>query len=227
MIDYINHTARLPHPHDRGPDRVRARAPARRGEPARGRRRHRLLRPRAAVGAARGPRRDARGRDARPRDDAVRAHHRRDRPPRVRHAAHQRRRQPHSTASSTCSRPTARPRSGCSSPPRSCGVVEPAAHPPHRWRHGRRVRGASWPPTRCATSSATARPTSCATSCPRTCATACRPWRPRSNALVQAGVISYEDAVRPQPVPRGDQGPDVGRRRLANGDPAARASSCR
>ena len=37
----------VPHPHDRGPDRVRARTQARGGQPARGRRRHRLVRARA------------------------------------------------------------------------------------------------------------------------------------------------------------------------------------
>ena len=64
------------------------------------------------AGAPRGPRRHARRRDARPRDDPVRADDRRDRPPRVRDAAHQRRRARRSTASSTCSRPSAGPDPG-------------------------------------------------------------------------------------------------------------------
>ena len=60
MIDYINQNRELPHPHDRGPDRVRAHAQALRGQPARGRLRHRLVRPRAALRAARRPRRHPR-----------------------------------------------------------------------------------------------------------------------------------------------------------------------
>ena len=44
MIDYINEQPRVPHPHDRGPDRVRAPAQASAREPARGRHRHRLVR---------------------------------------------------------------------------------------------------------------------------------------------------------------------------------------
>ena len=52
VIDFINANRRVPHPHDRGPDRVRAPAQALRGQPARGRLRHRLVRARAALRAA-------------------------------------------------------------------------------------------------------------------------------------------------------------------------------
>ena len=51
----------LPHRHHRGPHRVRAREPPLGGEPARGRQRHRVVPPGAALGAAGGPRRPARG----------------------------------------------------------------------------------------------------------------------------------------------------------------------
>ena len=76
------------HPHDRGPDRVPALAPALHRQPARDRLRRHDLRRGAARGAAPGPRRDPRRRDARPRDDLDRADRRRDRPPRLRDAAH-------------------------------------------------------------------------------------------------------------------------------------------
>ena len=49
MIDYINSRRAVPHPLDRGPDRVRAHAQGRRREPARGRVRHRLVPPRACA----------------------------------------------------------------------------------------------------------------------------------------------------------------------------------
>ena len=62
-------------------------------QPARGRCRRRRLRPRPARGPARGPRRHPRRRDARPGDDRDGADRRRDRPPRVRDPAHQRRAQ--------------------------------------------------------------------------------------------------------------------------------------
>src|SRR5574337_857575 len=72
----------------RGPDRVRPREQEVPGQPARGRTAHAVVRERAALGAARGPGRDPGRRDARPGDDPPRAHRRRDRPPRLRHAAH-------------------------------------------------------------------------------------------------------------------------------------------
>ena len=107
------------HPHDRGPDRVRARARELHRQPARDRHRRRELRRGAARSAARGPRRDPARRDARPRDDRDRADRGRDRPPRVRHPAHAERRRRRSTASSTSSRPSSRTRSGSSSQTRS------------------------------------------------------------------------------------------------------------
>ena len=87
-----------PHHHDRGPDRVRARVEALPDQPARGAPRHARFQRGAALGAARGPRRRAGRRNARPRDDPPRADGGRDRPPRVRHAAHELRgqdRRPH------------------------------------------------------------------------------------------------------------------------------------
>ena len=78
-----------PHPDDRGPDRVRARVEEVPDQPARGRAAHAVVRQRAARGAARGPRLHPGRRNARPRDDPPRAHRRRDRPPGVRHAAHE------------------------------------------------------------------------------------------------------------------------------------------
>ena len=92
------------HHHDRGPDRVRARVEALPGQPARGAPRHARLQRGAALGAARGPGRHPGRRNARPRDDPARADRGRDRPPRVRHAAHAAPRRRPSTASSTCSR---------------------------------------------------------------------------------------------------------------------------
>ncbi len=77
------------HRHHRGPDRVPALAQEVHGQPARAARRHPLVPGRPAVGAARGPRRGADRRDARPRDHRVGAAHRRDRPPHLRHPAHQ------------------------------------------------------------------------------------------------------------------------------------------
>ena len=82
----------LPHHHARGADRVRALARRGDGQPARGRHRHGVVPRRAARRAARRPRRAARRRDARPREHPDHAHDRRDRPPRVRDAAHQRHR---------------------------------------------------------------------------------------------------------------------------------------
>ena len=86
------------HRHDRGPGRVPAPRQAVDHQPARGRRGHRLLRPRAAARAAPGPRRDPDRRDARRGDGAHRAVGGRDRPPRAVDDPHRRRRrvgQPH------------------------------------------------------------------------------------------------------------------------------------
>ena len=92
-------------------------------QPARGRRRHARLRRGAARRPPPGPRRDPRRRDARPRDDLDRADRRRDRPPRLRHAAHDGARPGRSTASSTSSPPSSRTRSARSSRPALEGVV--------------------------------------------------------------------------------------------------------
>ena len=61
-----------PHHHDRGPDRVRPRAPQLHRHPARGRRRHRRLADRAQEHAAPGARRHPDRRGARARDDGLR-----------------------------------------------------------------------------------------------------------------------------------------------------------
>ena len=85
--------ARDSHPHDRGSDRVPARAQEGDDSSARAAQRHADVRP----GAARGPAPGAEGhsgrRDARPRDDRDRARSVRNRPPRHVDAAHDRRRQ--------------------------------------------------------------------------------------------------------------------------------------
>ena len=70
------------------------------------------------VGAAGGPRRAAGRRDARPGVDPVRAHHRRDRPPRASPRCTPTTPPSRSPASSTSSRPSSRPRCASSSPPR-------------------------------------------------------------------------------------------------------------
>ena len=77
-----------PHPHDRGSDRVPARAQKIDRQPARGRRRRSRLRPRPPRRPPRGPRRDPGRRDARPRDDGDSPDRRRDRAPRLRDPAH-------------------------------------------------------------------------------------------------------------------------------------------
>ncbi len=97
-IDEINGTRVGSHPHDRGSHRVRAPPQALRRQPARDRHRRDVVRRRPSRRAAPGPRRDPPRRDARPRDDRHRADRRRDRPPRLRHAAHAERavdRRPH------------------------------------------------------------------------------------------------------------------------------------
>ena len=82
-----------PRADDRGPDRVPARVEEVPHQPARGRAAHAVVRQRAAQRAARRPRLHPGRRNARPRDDPPRADRRRNRPPRVRHAAHELRRQ--------------------------------------------------------------------------------------------------------------------------------------
>ncbi len=77
------------HPHDRGPDRIPARIEEVPDQPARGRAAHAVVRQCAARRAARGPGLHPGRRDARPGDDTARADCRRDRPPGLRHAAHQ------------------------------------------------------------------------------------------------------------------------------------------
>ena len=78
-----------PHRHHRGPGRVPAHPQEGDGQPARAALRHPVLPERPALGAARGPRRGADRRDARPGDHRVGAADRRDRPPDLRHPAHQ------------------------------------------------------------------------------------------------------------------------------------------
>ena len=98
MLDHVNAHPRVPHRHDRGPDRGPALRQAGDGQPARGAGRHRGLRHGAARRDAPGPRHHPRRRDARPRDGEGRARRRRDRPLRHVDAAHHRRRrdrQPH------------------------------------------------------------------------------------------------------------------------------------
>src|SRR5439155_12759940 len=79
------------HPHDRGPDRVSAPPQAVHRQSARDRARRNELRRRSACCSPPGPRRDPRGRDARPRDDLDRAHRCGNRPPRLRNAAYAKR----------------------------------------------------------------------------------------------------------------------------------------
>ena len=98
MIDEINAHAHRAHHDDRRPDRVPAPRQPVDHQPARDRRRHRVVRARAAQRAAPGPRRHPGRRDARLRDDRDGAARRRDRPPGVLDAAHARRHrddQPH------------------------------------------------------------------------------------------------------------------------------------
>ena len=89
---------RAAHRHGRGPDRVPPPQQVVPRQPARDRRRHADLQARAPQRPAPGPRRRARGRDARHRDHRGGADDRRDRPPDLRHPAHERLRpddQPH------------------------------------------------------------------------------------------------------------------------------------
>ena len=82
-----------PRADDRGSDRVPARVEEVPHQPARGRAAHAVVLQRAAQRAARRPRLHPGRRNARPGDDPARADRRRNRPPRVRHAAHELRRQ--------------------------------------------------------------------------------------------------------------------------------------
>ena len=77
------------HHHGGRPDRVHPPPPELHRQPARGRHRHQELRRRAQVRAARGPGRHPGRRNARPGDHRGGAHHRRDRSPCARDAAHQ------------------------------------------------------------------------------------------------------------------------------------------
>ena len=78
----------LPHHDHRGPDRVPDPGQALGGEPARGGRRHHVVRPGLEERAAPGSRRDPRRRNARLGDHRDRAHRGRDRPPGDEHPAH-------------------------------------------------------------------------------------------------------------------------------------------
>ena len=101
--------------------------------------------------AAPGPRRDPRRRDARPRDDLDRAHRGRDRPPRVRDAAHPERAEHDRPRSSTSSRPSSRGRCACSSPSTLQGIVTQTLVPTADGR-GRVPRSrSSFPTTRSGT----------------------------------------------------------------------------
>ncbi len=116
-------------------------------QPARAARRHPQLRQRPALGAAAGPRRGADRRDARPRDHRVGAAHRRDRPPDLRHPAHQlggADDQPHH-------RRLPRPPAGADPRPalvRAGGDPLPVAAAQGRAARGARWRWRSWCPTR-------------------------------------------------------------------------------
>ena len=80
--------ARRAHPHDRGPDRVPAQPQEVHRQPARAGGGRAVLRARPEGRAAPGPRRHPRRRDARHGDDRHGPDRGRDRPPRLRHAAH-------------------------------------------------------------------------------------------------------------------------------------------
>ena len=142
--------AALPHPHHRGPHRVRPRARPRGRQPARGRRRHPLLRPGPALRPPGGPRRPHGRRDPRPGLGRHRPHHGRDRPPRLRHRAHQRhvpgRRPRHRRV------PRRHPEPG---PAAALGQPRrrdlPAAHPQDRRRPGGRLRDPGRHRARCGT----------------------------------------------------------------------------
>ena len=169
MIDEINRTRDGPHHDHRGSDRVPPPPQELHRQPARDRPRRDELRRGAARRAPPGPRRDPPRRDARPRDDRDRAHRGRDRPPRLRHAAHagralhgrppdrrlpgraagadpradRRRRSRASSRRRSCRPPTARAASPRS---RSCSRTTPSATSSARRRSSRSTR--SCRPTR-------------------------------------------------------------------------------
>ena len=123
IVGHINATRAAAHRHDRGPDRDPARRPALHRQPARGRPRHRVVRPGAPPRAAPGPRRDPDRRAARRRDGADR-----DAGGRVRATSSSRRctrstRPRRSAASSSSSRRRSSSRSGRSSPASSAASI--------------------------------------------------------------------------------------------------------
>nr|AAA25961.1 ORF 5 [Pseudomonas aeruginosa PAO1] len=77
-----------PHPHHRGPDRIRPRIEEVPGQPARGASRHPRLQRSAALGAAGGPGHHPGRRDARPGNHPPGPDRGGDRPPGIRHPAH-------------------------------------------------------------------------------------------------------------------------------------------
>ena len=144
--------------------------------------RHELFRPSVAVGAARGPRRPPRRRDARPGDDRVHAHDGRDRSPRVRDAAHQRRGADARPDRRRVPRRAAGSRSGCSSPlrcrrssrnasSRGSAPVESPRSKSSRQRTRPRTSSAKAARRNCATSSRRVRRMGCRRSSRR-----CRRW---------------------------------------------------
>ena len=88
MLDYLNNTKVPPHPHHRGPDRIRPRIEEVPGQPARGASRHPRLQRSAALGAAGGPGHHPGRRDARPGNHPPGPDRGGDRPPGIRHPAH-------------------------------------------------------------------------------------------------------------------------------------------
>ena len=145
------HHPRGAHPHDRGPDRVPARAQEVHRQPARAGRRRAELRHGPEGGPAPGPRRDPGRRDARPRDDQHGPDSGRDRPPGVRHAPHPGHRPDHRPHHRRVpllpAGPGARAAVGG-----AAGHHDPAADPDlRRVRSGGRVRGARPHPGRSAT----------------------------------------------------------------------------
>ena len=121
------------------------------GQPARARLRRAELRRRAEGRAAPGPRRDPRRRDARPRDDLHRADRGRDRPPRVRHAAHPGRRADDRPRDRRVPAPPAGP-GARAAVGRAAGHHDPAAAADRRRLRPRRgAARCSCPTRRCAT----------------------------------------------------------------------------
>ena len=168
-------------------------------QPARGRRRHASLRPRAAQRAAPGPRRHSRRRDARPRDDRDGAARGRDRPPRALDAAHPRRHRRRSTASSPSSRRTSRSRSGSSSPRVLKAVISQRLLPRADGR-GRcpavEVLIATPSIRDCIVDKDKTHLDPAAPSRRARRSTACRPSTSRSSALYQQDLVTYEEALR-------------------------------